>query len=151
MTSLLPVPKQESKPEPVWKGRLRPHIINLVAEGKDVAPTLARLITKDPRRQKAWRQRIRTMLATDPEVQLAIHEMTHAQLVQDLPTITKRMGKRAKATGRQPEVKLAYEASGFHNPRVAHEHSGDITIKLDIPRPSRVENEEEIVDAEVVD
>jgi hypothetical protein len=88
------------------------------------------------------------MLATDPEVQLAIHEMTHAQLVQDLPTITKRMGKRAKATGRQPEVKLAYEASGFHNPRVAHEHSGDITI---IPRPSRVENEEEIVDAEVVD
>lgn len=150
MTSLLPAKKQESAPEPAWKAKLRPRIVDFVVKGKRTS-TLAQYITKDPRRQMLWRARIRSMLANDPEVRQGIYEATHAQLAEDLPAITSRMGKRAKATGRQPEVKLAYEASGFHNPRVAHEHSGDITIKLDIPRPARVVNEEEIVDAEVVD
>lgn len=151
MTSLLPARKPESKPEPAYKTKLRPHIIDLVVKGKDVAPTLARKITKDPARQKLWRRRIRELVATDPEILQAIHQATHYELAQALPAVTRRMNKRAKATGRMPEVKLAYEASGFHNPRVKHEHSGDITIKLDIPRPAPVPNEEEVVDAEVVD
>lgn len=63
--------------------------------------------------------------------------------------ITDALIRRA-AKGRPDAIKLAYEASGFHNPRVKHDHSGEINIKLDMPRPKQVESGE-VVDAEVVE
>jgi hypothetical protein len=54
------------------------------------------------------------------------------------------------ARGRPDAIKVLFEASGFHNPRVRHEHSGEIKIKLDMPRPA-FGSDDEVVDADVVD
>lgn len=56
---------------------------------------------------------------------------------------------RSGARGRVDAAKLLLEASGFHNPRVKHDHSGSIEIKLTMPRPER--QAVDIPDADVVD
>jgi hypothetical protein len=56
-------------------------------------------------------------------------------------------------TGKPDAVKLVFEATGFYSPRVQHEHSGDINIKLQIPRPAgEIEaSAEDVTDADVVE
>lgn len=55
--------------------------------------------------------------------------------------------------GRIDAAKLIFEMTGLHNPKVQHEHSGEIAIKLDIARPPRTVDEDAtgIVDADVVE
>jgi hypothetical protein len=43
--------------------------------------------------------------------------------------------RRARA-GRPDAVKLLFEVTGIHNPKMQHEHSGDISIRLELPRPT---------------
>lgn len=52
----------------------------------------------------------------------------------DLGQTTVAVGRRGRR-GRIDAAKLIYETTGFHNPKVKHEHSGDINIKIDMPRP----------------
>jgi hypothetical protein len=61
--------------------------------------------------------------------------------------------RRRASRGNPTAIRLLFEATGFHNTKVKHEHSGDITVKLEgIPRPEPVvEEDHDIVDAEVVD
>ena len=82
-------------------------------------------------------------------------------LMGELPAMGAALSRRAKR-GRVDAIKLALEVTGVHNPRVKHEHSGDISISLNMPRPPVVENnivgapaqaveDGTIVDAEVVE
>lgn len=58
-----------------------------------------------------------------------------------------RMSRR-----RMDAVKWIGEATGFHNPRVDHNVSGDIQITMNIPRPEREPVEGELVEeADVVE
>lgn len=79
----------------------------------------------------------------------------------ELPAMGEALAKRAKR-GRVDAIRLALEVTGVHNPRVRHEHSGDISISLKMPRPAEVSNqtageaaqaleEGNVVDAEVVE
>ena len=80
-------------------------------------------------------------------------------LVAALPEASDALMRRA-ARGRVDAVKLAFEVTGFHNPKVKHEHSGKIEINLSMGRPERTVNEtgspalasgDEAVDHDIVD
>jgi hypothetical protein len=81
------------------------------------------------------------------------------QMILALPGITEALIKRAQR-GRPDAIKLIFEASGFHNPKMQHEHSGEVDLRIvQVPRPAPVDNtpnarpqiDEPIVDAEVVE
>lgn len=62
-------------------------------------------------------------------------------LAMQLPQMGEALARRARR-GRVDAIKLALEVTGVHNPRVKHEHSGDITISMNsIPRPPRADDE----------
>jgi hypothetical protein len=115
---------------------------------------IARLATEDRKKRKHLRKKIWRWLEGNPHLQQAIGQRAQAMMVSGLPAASEALMKRA-SRGRPDAIKLAFEASGFHNPRVKHEHSGDIKISLDMPRPKPVAqpatDDEDIVDAEVVD
>lgn len=66
---------------------------------------------------------------------------------------------RKAAAGRVDAIKLVFESSGFHNPRIQHEHGGQVEITIrNAPRPERVEEEyignrdlDKVIDAQVVE
>jgi hypothetical protein len=86
--------------------------------------------------------------ADDPDFQQRIARLCHGEMVLGLPDVTRGLVRRG-ASGRPDGARLLMEAMGFHNPRVQHEHSGEVTIKMDMPRPTPVE--EDVPDAEVVE
>jgi hypothetical protein len=67
-------------------------------------------------------------------------------LLSDIDGIASGLLRRAR-TGRPDAVKLALEVTGIHNPRMQHEHSGDIAIHLELPRPKAID----VPEAEVVE
>jgi hypothetical protein len=118
-------------------------------------PKIAKLLAPDdPHKRKELRRTLWKMIRTDHRIHAAIAEQAHASMAMDLGPAAQALGRRAKK-GRPDAIKLLFEATGFHNPRVKHEHSGDIKVTLDMPRPKRAPNEadqdDEVVDAEVVD
>lgn len=84
-----------------------------------------------------------------PEMQEMLHMQAKAEVFTALDPAMKGARRRATA-GRMDGVRFIAEATRFHNPRVNHEHSGEVKITIDMPRPQR-EIEGPVVDAEVVD
>lgn len=145
------LPAKQTKSS-VVSDRAKEVILECAARGMR-PPEIAKLITKDKKRQKVWRARIWNVIKTDAKFQADLAARAQAEMALDLVPSVKRLGKRASRLGKPQEVKLLAEMSGFHNPRMQHEHSGEISIKLDIPRPARlsVDDDEITVDAEVVE
>lgn len=113
---------------------------------KDIA---LRLHPKDRAARRRAYKRLRSLALEDPRVAANVVADAKLALIVALGPTIEALGRHAQ---RRPDAaKLVLEASGFHNPRVQHEHSGDIKITLDMPRPKFVDNEEAVVDAEVVD
>jgi hypothetical protein len=119
----------------------------------DIAKEIVEEGSEDWRaRRKAIRRKCQLLLRSD-KVAIEIASTAKSQMVMDLLPATKALGRRAKK-GRPDAIKLLFEASGFHNSKVKHEHSGDIAVTLNMPRPpARVDHEADpdIVDAEVVE
>lgn len=88
----------------------------------------------------------------DPIFQSLIGEYSKGELILSMPSASGALGRRA-SKGNVPAIKLAMEATGFHNPRLEHHHSGKIEIELKgVHRPPPVVDESEaITDAEVVE
>lgn len=149
MANLPAVREQESALSPEEE-RFREQLADLVIAGKDPKEIARQLAPNDRHRRRAIRRRIWKMLAADPDLQRRVSLRAKAILIQGLGPATQRLVDRAANTGRPDVVKLLFEASGFHNPRVKHEHAGEIKISVDMPRPARVD-EPEPVDAEVVE
>lgn len=107
---------------------------------------------KDQKKRYALRRKIIYRAARDQKLQQAIFEYSQGLMLLGLPTVSQAMVGRG-GRGRTDAAKLVMEATGFHTPRSKQEHSGEIKIKLDMPRPPRtVDNEAETVtDAEVVE
>lgn len=136
------------------EGHSVPQIVNiLIPKSKDLDAEALKVVK---RRRKTMRQKLHKMAAQDELVRRIIAERVTGQMVAALPEITTALIQRAKR-GRPDAIKLIFEATGYYNPKVKHEHSGDIKITLDIPRPARVSetlqgiDEEEPVDADVVE
>lgn len=108
------------------------------------------------RDERVARQRLRRKLTHalihDQRVAQAIGERAKGELLVGLVPSAKALARRA-GRGNVPAIKLISEATGFHNPRVKHEHSGEIKVTMDIPRPTMEQDRPgiDVPDAEVVD
>jgi hypothetical protein len=123
-------------------------------------PTIAnRLARKTGKPAKYWRQRLRRVVAHSSYVRDEAFTATNAELIMALPASGEAIGRRA-GRGRPDAAKLMWSATGYHNDRVQHEHSGGIDIRLSIPRPETTQDQlgpgkdpesSEYVDADVVE
>lgn len=95
-------------------------------------------------------RKLRRIALNNPLVAQGIAEEARLHLMVGLPKASEALAARA-GRGRPDAIKLMYEASGFHNPRVQHEHSGEIKVKLEMPRPKFDADAGHVVDADVVD
>jgi hypothetical protein len=120
-----------------------------ISKGYTTARVARELAPNSRSKQKYWRQRLRKAM-NDPRMQILIHEDAHATATAALPRAIRGAAAQA-ARGRMDAVKFIAEVTRFHTPRTQHEHSGDIRITIDMPRPRRVQNEEDIPDADVVE
>jgi hypothetical protein len=112
-----------------------------------------RLAPDDKREQKKIRAQVRRLAAMDPVFQARMGELAQGHLIMSLGTATRGL-ERAASRGRTEAIKLLFEATGFHVTKQKHEHTGEIKVKLDIPRPPVLDDEgrpEKIIDAEVED
>jgi len=91
---------------------------------------------------------MRDIIITDPRIKASVVADAQLEIMLAMPMAARALGRKA-GRGYENAIKLLFEASGFHNPRVRHEHSGDIKITLDIPRPNF--EAETVPDAEVVE
>jgi hypothetical protein len=135
----------------------------LVAEalisGKTPGQIARRLAKGDT--QKYWNVygRIRRLVRRDALFQARMLEMAKGEAYLHLGPSVAGLGRKA-AWGRPDAVKLLWEMTGLHNPRIQHEHSGGIDIRLSIPRPETTQDQlgpgkdpesSEYVDADVVE
>jgi hypothetical protein len=127
------------------------NIIDSLERGEMPAEIARRVEPTDKRARGRIRRKIHRMARTDIHFQRAIAERAKANFILGLPAMSVAMTRRA-SRGRVDAAKFIGEASGFHNPKVQHEHSGEVTIKLDLPRPTFTDpGASQVVDAEVVD
>lgn len=123
--------------------------LELLADGKspnETARLLAKKLGKSRRSTRKWMVR---WINNDEAFQYGLAAYTRYELAGGLPSVGRAVRNRA-GRGNPNMARLAMEASGFHNPKVDHKHSGEIKISITgIPRPS--EGSDEVVDAEVVE
>lgn len=126
-------------------------VAELIFAGWPIKKIAKQLEPEDKLKRRRMREYLRRLTRNSYQFQQLIAEMAHGEMVAGLGPATSALMRRAKK-GRPDAIKLAFEASGFHNPRVQHEHSGDIKITLEsIPRPTFQGDDEDVVDADVVD
>lgn len=143
----LPARKNESSPLTIFEEAA----VKLFVKGMKPSEIAMKKYPNDRAARKRLSSKLRRALRR-PHVQVAIGQQAQDALTLGIVPVTERLVKRAKRLGKPQEVKLVMEASGFHNPRVSHEHSGDIKVTLDIPRPVKAPPvDEDVMDAEVVE
>lgn len=125
---------------------------DLIHSGVKPNEIARRLAPNDPDRRKYWRTKIRRLLQSDARLAARLADNAKIEMMTGLGPATVALTRKARA-GRVDAIKLLFEASGLHNPRVQHEHSGEVNIKVSIPRPdvAKTHAEDPIVDADVVD
>jgi hypothetical protein len=128
-------------------------IVRRLASGQTINAIAKALHKKFPRRAvSTWRYHILRTVGRSEWVQQELAMVGRSELMGAVPGAAAGVGRMSKR-GRTDAAKLIFEATGFHNPRVKHEHSGDVSITLNIPRPQPVVNEDgyDVVDADVVE
>lgn len=95
-------------------------------------------------------RKLKRIALNQPIVAKGISDEAKLSMMVALVPAAEALGARA-ARGRPDATKILFEASGFHNPRVQHEHSGEIKVKLEMPRPKFDSEGGHITDADVVD
>lgn len=101
--------------------------------------------------QRKFKRRLRKHAVHSEDFQRLMYEKAQAQLVLGLGIASQALVRKA-ARGYLPAIKLIMEATGFHNPRVRHDHTGEVKVSIDIPRaPELAAEAGPVVDAEVVD
>lgn len=112
-------------------------VLELLSEGLR-PPEVAKVLAKgDKQMAKRLRLRIWRMVRSDAQFQRSMMERAQAEAVVGVVPASRGLAKRA---GRKTDAaKLLFEMTGLHNNKVKHEHSGEISIKLDIPRPKFVD------------
>lgn len=107
------------------------------------------------RRRRQFADQCYGLAANDPRFQTLIANRAKGKLIWHLNDVAEALVRRASVGGaRVDAMKLALEASGFHNPRIQHDHSGEVKLTLNIPRPPVLDDEgrpEKVVDADVVE
>lgn len=133
----------DTLPEPT---RLHLALVEAMNKGMTMPEIAKRLAKGDKKKAQRYREKLRKMLANDPVLQRAIVQQASNNLVVGLPGATAAAVRRSHR-GRMDAIKFVSETTGFHNPRVQHEHSGEVTIKMDLPRPTFTDTESVADDA----
>lgn len=146
--------KQSSELSPQDQQAIR--IASVLATGVDYLTLAKRLGGKDEAARKRWRMRIKRAMK-NPHSQMILSDAAQAEMWLNLLPITDAVIQRARR-GRPDAIRMVWQATGFYNEKVQHEHSGDVAITLKIARPEpvvdhtkRMDLEEGIVDADVVE
>lgn len=154
VTGPLPSLKQSSELSPADLRAIR--IATVLASGVDPLKLARRLAGKDEVAGRKWRMRIKRA-ANNPHAQAILANSAQAEMWLNLLPITDAVIQRARR-GRPDAIRMVWQATGFYNEKVSHEHSGDIAVTVKIARPDRVEDrthrmdlEEGIIDADVVE
>lgn len=141
-------------PEQRKEERFQEVVAEAIARGATVGQISRKLAKGDKRKYHRYYSKITRLAKVDPKFQARIAQSTNGEMWLDLGAINKAVTSRAKR-GRMDAVKAVWAATGFHNDRVDHNHSGEIQISVNIPRPTAVEDHtalnEAVVDAEVVE
>lgn len=119
----------------------RETIALMLAGGITHTEIARRLAPKDLKRQKIIRNYIRRTAFTDKEFREQVAQKIKAVALLDMGAAVQSLIQRAIDTGRPDAVKLALELTGVHAPRVEHEHSGEVAISFNLPRPAPVDTE----------
>lgn len=123
-------------------------------DGFTVGQIAKKMAPNDEKRAKQIRSRIRRLMYDGVfENEYGQRSLVEAKL--SVGPAVHAIGRKA-AAGRVDAAKLVFEASGFYNPRVTHDHGGEIKITIrNAPRPERTEEEYgdnvAITDAEVIE
>lgn len=107
----------------------------------------------DPRSQRATRREIERLVRMDPRIYKQVLDHARVDLASGVGPSLRGLIRRARG-GNPQAARLVLEIAGVHNPRVKHEHKGDIKIKLEgLPRPQfeRTGIDDQVVDADVVE
>lgn len=130
--------------------RAKDRIALELALTSDPNEVLDAIVGTDPAKRQKWRMRMRRWALEDDFQKMYMNYMKAEQLLWS-GAILRALHRRA-SRGNIPAIKLAMEASGLHNPRVQHEHSGEIVISLKgLPRPVPTPDDDQVVDADVVE
>jgi hypothetical protein len=144
------------KPTSVISEKRRRAYLRALARGRTAEEISCKLAPNNERQRRRIRGQIRWLAATDEEFQTQALARSQGASILELEEITDALIRRAKR-GRVDAAKFLMEFSGAHNPKIQHEHSGEVKVSLNmnVPRPERVPNptelEEAIPDAEVVE
>lgn len=127
-------------------------VVELASKGLKPPQIAKKIYPKDVRKRKALRQKLWRLTYQDRDFTARVAARAKAEIAWDLIPMMKALGTRARTTGKPDAVKLAAEMVGFHTPKQQHEHSGEVKIKLDMPRPKSIDSDgEDVTDAEVVE
>jgi hypothetical protein len=122
----------------------------LVGDGRTPEDIAGALHPNNRKEMRKMRRYIEGLLADNLDTQMAVARKGRSILIAALPEASRALARRA-AKGNPQAVKLLFEASGFHNPRIKHDHSGQVEIVVKgLPRPQD-SLPEPVVDAEVVE
>jgi hypothetical protein len=136
------------------KTNRREKIRKLLAKGYAVDEIVDKIAGDDARKRRIVSAQIHNMIHLDVQTQDIMGSMSKGSMIADTYEAALALGRRAKK-GNIPAIKLLFEATGFYNPRIEHEHSGEININFKgLPRPDRHEDVTEadgIEDAQVVE
>lgn len=142
----LPDLKTDSSPSSTLNPTLE-KLTDLIATGITPGEAARKLAKGDKKKAQRYRALFRNHMYR-ADVQDAIKRKAEAEVIGGLGVAVQGAIKRARR-GRMDAVKWIGEATGFHNPKVQHEHSGDVSIHINIPRPER--EEQPAIEAEVVE
>ena len=125
------------------------HLVDQIAKGVHPREMAAAMYPDRADRGKRLNlyRKLKRIALGDERVAKGIADDARLDLMVALGPAVAGLRERA-ARGRPDAVKIVLEATGFHNPRVKHEHSGEINVKIDMPRPT---HDADVTDAEVVD
>lgn len=142
-TELAEVPRKEEVLQDV--------VATLIHNGRKPGDIAKAVHPDDDRKRKQLRHKIRRWTYESEDFHRRVAVRTHGTMVMGLGPAAQALVRRA-GRGNPTAIRLLFEASGFHNPKMQHEHSGEVTIKLEMPRPPVVADEAgQVTDAEVVE
>lgn len=135
-------------PESFGRGKRYSAIVKLLRAGWQPREIAERFAPDNPKKARHLIREAQRIAGLDPQVRAYYTQAAAGILVSSIPEAAEGLADRA-AGGRPDAAKLLFEATGFHNSRVDHNHTGEVKLTLDMPRPPAVDADVE--DADVVD
>jgi hypothetical protein len=152
--SLLPKAKEDLSPR---EERWHQAIAEALMDGKTPGQIARKLAKGDMQKYHHYYGKVVRLARRDALFQARMLQMAKGDAFLHLGSSVAGLGRKA-ALGRVDAVKLLWEMTGLHNPKVQHEHSGGIEITVSIPRPATTVDElgpgkepDGFVDADVIE